>query len=165
MDSSKASWTITLFPTLPLAMLAVVQMTHSPSFVLIDDGSTLDTHVSATVVAQQGYVLQTFTRHESRLNSREKLYPMPQLQLAVHQNLDALNTRLASEQSALEIGLIWNHVESLAATELPWVMLNSPTAMFSATIALSGYPGGIGLLLEADRLDLAGRSAAQLGLV
>ena len=92
------------------------------------------------------------------------LFGGPPLRLAVHKDLGKLSTRLLNEADPEDFLSIWNHVENLAENELVPVFFTPPTPIFSATIALPGFPSAVGLLLQPDKHYCIRRILAALGL-
>jgi hypothetical protein len=150
--------TVTLFPTMPTALLAITRMTISPALILTDENSLLNRHISALNVAP-GYVIRTF---EEKMVG--PLFSAPPVRLAVHKNMEKLSTRLLNPDGHEDFLSAWNHVEDLAANELAAVFAAPPTPIFSATIALSGFPSAVGLLLQPDKHNSVRQVLATLGL-
>ena len=158
-----AGWTITLFPTLPLALLAVVRITAQPSLVLVEEDSVLNGHVSALCIPQLGYSIRTFDE-QATLDLSGRSYLAPSHQLAVHRDLRALSMRTSHTYNSRNIGSIWNHVENLTERDLfdssPQIQVRPK----SATLRLPGCPGAVALLLEHKSETQIADIAAALGL-
>lgn len=162
---SRMDWTITLFPTMPLALLAVLSTAPAPSLILVEDDSVLNCHVSGTVAPGWGYRLRTYAQRISELeSSHAKAHPTPSTNLVFHRNLRSMNNRLNNNILNRELLRAWNHVENVREEELYGIMADPLIKSFSATINLPGFPGSVGVLLTRDRRKALIQAAVALGL-
>lgn len=158
-----ANWAVSLFPSLPLALLALIGSAEAPGLVLVEEESVLNVHVSAASVARSGFVIRTFDQYAARPRFRGvtvKASPV----LAVHQSLEALNTRLGQGYDEAILAVVPNHIENLVEGELPRFLGTPSGSVNSATVAFGGCPGAVGLLSPADDRALVVSAAAALGL-
>jgi hypothetical protein len=154
-------WTLTLFPSLPLALLAMVSLTPPPASVVLDDDSVLNGHVSALRLPQLGYTVRTFAEHTAlELGGRPEL--LPGNRLAVHHDLDALARRCTGTCGSSEKK--WDHVEGLAENELFRFSSWTGLPLDSATIRLRGFPAAVALLVRQGSLIHVPGIMASLGL-
>jgi hypothetical protein len=154
-------WTLTLFPSLPLALLAMVSLTPPPASVLLDDDSVLNAHVSALRLPQLGYAIRTFGERTAQdLAGRPEL--LPSTHLAVHHDLDALARRSTGTCGGAEKK--WNHVESITENELFQFSSWTGLPLDSATIRLRGFPSAVALLARQGSLVRLPGIMASLGL-
>jgi hypothetical protein len=161
--SSNDDWTITLFPTMPLALLAAIRITATPALVLVEDDSVLNGHVSTLQISQQGYSIRTFNQ-QAALDRAGREQLVPSHQLAVHRDFDALNTRFSETYNSRAIGSIWNHVENLTEQDLFNLSSQVQARPQSATLRLPGCPGAVALLLEHESQAQIADVAQALGL-
>jgi hypothetical protein len=86
-------WTLTLFPSLPLALLAMVSIAPPPASILLDDDSVLNGHVSALRLPQLGYAVRTFGE-QAALDMAARPQLLPRTHVAVHRDLGTLTRRV-----------------------------------------------------------------------
>jgi hypothetical protein len=156
-------WTLTLFPTLPLALLAVVRITPSPSLILAEEDSVLNKHVSALHLPQQGYSIRTFDE-QAALDQSGRPHLTPASRIAVHHDFSALNMRMSGGRNSHGIPKGWNHVENLAEQELFKFPSQVGVQPDSATLRLPGCPGAVALLLKQENQIKMSEIAECLGL-
>jgi hypothetical protein len=142
-------WTLTLFPSLPLALLAVAQTNSPPCLMLVEEDSILNGHVSALRLPQQGYSIRTFDEQAGLdLTGRTQLTPTGRL--AVHRDLGVLKWRVSEKCTSRYTEKVWNHVENITEQELFEFPSQVSARPNSATLRLPGCPGGVALLMEQE---------------
>lgn len=156
-------WTITLFPTMPLALLAAVQITPSPALVLVEEDSVLNGHVSALCLPPQGYLIRTFNE-QTNLDRAGRAELTPSNRLAVHRDLGALNMRISDRYDSRTVASIWNHIENLTERDLVDFPTQFQVRPKSATLRLPGCPGAVALFLERKGQAQIADIAEALGL-
>jgi hypothetical protein len=161
--NSNDGWTMTLFPTMSLALLAALRITASPALVLVEEDSVLNGHVSTLDISHHGYVIRTFSAQTTAdLSGRPHL--IPSRQLAVHRDLNTLNTRFPETYNSRTIGNTWNHVENLTVRDLLSLSAQSQVRPQSATLRLPGCPGAVALLVGYENQTQIANVAEALGL-
>jgi hypothetical protein len=156
-------WTLTLFPTLPLALLAVVRITPEPSLMLVEEDSALNKHASVLVLPQQGYSIRTFDE-QATVDQSGRPHLTPAGRIAVHRDLNALNMRMFKSLKSDDTPKVWNHVENLAQQELFKFPSQAAVEPDSATLRLPGCPGAVALLLKQENQGQIPVIAEHLGL-
>lgn len=156
-------WTLTLFPSLPLALLAMVSLSPAPALILLDDDSVLNGHVSALRLPQLGYAVRTIGEQvASDLAGRPEL--LPRTHVAVHRDFDAFARRVPDRGTCGSAEKNWNHVENITEKELFQFSSLARLPLDSATIRLHGFSAATALLVkQGSRVQLPGIMAS-LGL-
>jgi hypothetical protein len=155
-------WTITLFPTMPIALLAVLRLVTAPALVVVDEDSVLQQHVATSTAPQQGYIIRTFAEQRNARISCAAAGPT--LKFAVHRTLDALLSRMDDPRPPYDLTHAWNHVEDLAEDEIGRLFCDSSVPCASATVRLHGYPAAVAVALRGGDPSPLMRAAVVLGL-
>jgi hypothetical protein len=140
-------WNLTLFPSLPLALIAVARLNSSPLLILVEEDSVFSQHVSTACLRQQGCYIRTYEEQDVSDKSGHSL-PKPNHQMRVHQTIATMNERLARTASLYTPSTVWDHIENVTEQDLSDFPLEVGSSNISATLRLPGCPGAVALVLR-----------------
>lgn len=162
MRGQRPEWQLSLFPTLQLALLAVIRLSEPAGLVLVGERSILNHDVSAASVARDGYIIRTFEEHEQP--PRTPIGPQYEPRLAVYDTVDDLMHRLSNSATADQLSGADRHVESLRIDQLRPFMAGEIRGATSATVLFPGCPAAVGLIIATASAGRLRHICAALGL-
>lgn len=144
------------------ALLVLATTFASPAYILVDEGSTLDKHVSSSLLSRNGQIVRRFEGFE-RASQRSGSDDLP-VTLAIHANVDSLTLRMADKYCSGLLESVHNHVEIIPEHSILNPTTHDTPVYNSATAPMFGCPGAVALMMKSQNRPAIARAATLLGL-